>query len=92
MFLKILAMGTKIVCLLSLLILSSCNNKKDINKIKISQHSCKPNPIKLEFFDVIDLESALMNEQLASLYYYQQQQQLNNTIDCYDKLVNEINK
>ena len=89
-------MGTKIVCLLSLLILSSCNNKKDIHKmfftIKISQHSCKPTPIKLEFEKVIDLSSSLRNQQLASLYYYQQQQQLNNTIDCYDKLVNEINK
>ena len=39
---------------------------------------------------VRDLSSSLRNQQRASLYFYQQTQQLNNTINCYEKLINEL--
>lgn len=71
--------------------LSSCTGYKT-NKIKIPQNSCKPSDIEFQFEPVKDLSSSLRNQELASLYFYQQKEQTNITIDCYEKLISEVNK
>lgn len=73
------------------LLITSCTTP-NVSKVKIPQHSCKPYEIKKQFELVKDLSSSLRNQELASLYSYQQEEQINNTVECYEKLLQETNK
>ena len=80
----------KIMIMCSVFLMTSCASNR--GQVKIPQHSCKPCEIKTQFELVKDLSSSLRNQQRASLYFYQQTQQLNNTVNCYEKLINELNR
>ena len=82
---------SKIFLPLLALLLTSCA-MQNVSKVKIPQHSCKPCEIKTQFEPVKDLSSSLRNQELASLYFYQQKEQMHNTVECYEKLLNEVNK
>ena len=74
-----------------LFFLIGCNSNK-INQVKIPAGTCKYPDIELKFEPVKDFSSSLRNQKRASLYFYQLKEQSKQSQECFEKIIQEINK
>ena len=76
---------------LLLIFLISCN-KIPMMKVNIDNKVCHFEEFKLEFMKNDTIENILQNQKIASLCYYKQKELLKNTINCYEKVIQELQK
>jgi len=70
----------------------SCAKQRNYKKIEFPVNACRPLEIKTEFIEVIDLQTAMKNQELSRVYFYTQKQQMKNSIECYECIIEEFNR
>lgn len=69
-----------------------CVKQKTYKKVELPTNACRPIAIKTEFVEVVDLQSAMKNQELSRVYFYSQKKQMESSVQCYEVIINEFNK